>query len=175
MGGKKHGQEKRRVWRKLHLAVNAGTYEVICTDLSLNNITDAETFPGLIHQTHWKIRTACADGAYGTRWCHDELRRKKINALIPPRTRSGYWPAEYADRNQAVVWQQLTGSNACWKGHMPYSRRSAAEAAMYRVKQLFGGYLTLRDYDTQVGEAMAMIRALNKMTRAGMPESVRTA
>ncbi len=38
---------------------------------------------------------------------------------------------------------------------------------MYRVKQLFGGHLTLRDYDAQVGEAIAMIRALNKMTRAG--------
>lgn len=46
---------------------------------------------------------------------------------------------------------------------------------MYRVKQLFDGHLTLRDYDAQVGEVVAMIRALNKMTRAGMPESVRIA
>ena len=44
--------------------------------------------------------------------------------------------------------------------------------AMYRVKQLFGGSLTLRDYDGQVAEAMALVRALNKMTKAGMPESV---
>ncbi len=44
---------------------------------------------------------------------------------------------------------------------------------MYRVKQLFGGSLTLRDYDGQVEEAM--VRALNKMTKAGMPESVRIA
>ncbi|MEF9489458.1 IS5/IS1182 family transposase, partial [Escherichia coli] len=42
-------------------------------------------------------------------------------------------------------------------------------------KQLFGGSLTLRDYDGQVAEAMAMVRALNKMTKAGMPESVRIA
>ncbi|MDD8802309.1 hypothetical protein LAY13_23130, partial [Escherichia coli] len=41
---------------------------------------------------------------------------------------------------------------------------------MYRVKQLFGGSLTLRDYDGQVAEAMALVRALNKMTKAGMPE-----
>ena len=46
---------------------------------------------------------------------------------------------------------------------------------MYRVKQLFGGSLTLRDYDGQVAEAMARGRALNKMTKAGMPESVRIA
>ncbi|HGO5322177.1 TPA: hypothetical protein ACK2WV_005786, partial [Klebsiella michiganensis] len=35
--------------------------------------------------------------------------------------------------------------------------------------------LTLRDYDGQVAEAMAMVRALNRMTKAGMPESVRIA
>ena len=42
---------------------------------------------------------------------------------------------------------------------------------MYRVKQLFGGSLTLRDYDSQVAEALTMVRALNKMTKASMPES----
>lgn len=43
---------------------------------------------------------------------------------------------------------------------------------MYRIKQLFGGSLTLRDYDGQVAEALTMVRALNKMTKTGMPESV---
>ncbi|GAB7195223.1 hypothetical protein OS31_32950 [Dickeya oryzae] len=46
---------------------------------------------------------------------------------------------------------------------------------MFRVKQLLGGSLTLRDYDGQVAEALAMVRVLNKMTKAGMPESVRVA
>ncbi len=36
---KKYGQEKHRVWRKLHLVVDADTHEVICADLSLNNVT----------------------------------------------------------------------------------------------------------------------------------------
>ncbi|MDE9214245.1 transposase, partial [Klebsiella pneumoniae] len=68
-----------------------------------NNVTDSEAFPGLIRQTHRKIRAAAADGAYDTRLCHDELRRKKISALIPPRKGAGYWPGEYADRNRAVA------------------------------------------------------------------------
>lgn len=46
---------------------------------------------------------------------------------------------------------------------------------MYRMKPLFGGSLTLRDYDGQVAEALAMGRVLNKMMKAGMPESVRIA
>ncbi|POD90721.1 IS5 family transposase [Pectobacterium odoriferum] len=170
---KKHGQEKRRIWRKRHLAVDADTHEVICADLSLNNVTDAEAFPALIRQTHRKVWVASADGAYDTKRCHDELRRKKIKALIPPRTRTGYWPVEYVERSQAVARQRLTGSNTYWKWNTAYNRRSVAETAMYRVKKLFGGHLTLRDYDAQVGEAMVTIRALNKMTRAGMPKSVR--
>ncbi|WP_274805944.1 IS5 family transposase [Escherichia coli] len=111
---KKHGQERRRIWRKLHLAVDSKTHEIICADLSL-------------------------------------------------------------DRNRAVANQRMTGSNARWKWTTDYNRRSIAETAMYRVKQLFGGSLTLRDYDGQVAEAMALVRALNKMTKAGMPESVRIA
>ena len=42
---------------------------------------------------------------------------------------------------------------------------------MHRMKQLLRDSLTLRDYDGQVAEAMAMVRALNRMTKAGMPES----
>lgn len=78
---KKHGQEKRRVWRKMRLAVDADTHEVFCADLSLNNVTDAEAFPGLIRQTHRKVKVAFADGAYDTKLCHDEQRRKKSRRL----------------------------------------------------------------------------------------------
>ncbi|BBT70446.1 hypothetical protein WP8S18E06_17450 [Klebsiella sp. WP8-S18-ESBL-06] len=43
---------------------------------------------------------------------------------------------------------------------------------MFRIKILLGDYLSLRDYDAQVGEAMAMAKALNRMTLLGMPRSI---
>ncbi len=43
----KHGKERRRIWRKLHLAVDSNTHEVVCADLSLNNVTDSEAFLAL--------------------------------------------------------------------------------------------------------------------------------
>ncbi len=134
---KKHGKERRRIWRKLHLAVDASRHEAICADLSLNNVTDAEAFPGLIRQTHRKIRSAEADGAYDTRRCHDELRRKKISALIPPRKGAGYWPGEYADRNRAVANQRLSRSNARWKWTSVDSGNSDVQG-----KVVAGGSLT---------------------------------
>ncbi|KNM16577.1 putative cytoplasmic protein [Salmonella enterica] len=44
---------------------------------------------------------------------------------------------------------------------------------MFRIKTLLGGHLSLRNYDAQVGEAMAMVKALNRMTLLAMSTSVR--
>jgi len=172
---RQHGADKRRVWRKLHLATDSATHEIICADLSLSGTTDAQALPELINQTQRKIREASADGAYDTRYCHDALLRKKIRPLIPPRSGAQYWPTKYHERNHAVANQHLSGSNDVWKKKVGYHRRSVAETAMFRIKTLLGGHLSLRDYDAQVGEAMAMVKALNRMTLLGMPDSVRIA
>lgn len=162
------------MWHKLHLAVDAATHEIMCADLSLNNITDAQALPGLMSQTHRWIKKALADGAYDVRYCHDSLKRKKIKPVIPPHNGADYWPlAMYPERNQAVAHQRLTGSNKSWKEKMGYHRRSVAETAMSRVKKVCGGRLTLRNYESQVGEAMELVKALNIMTLQGIPNSVR--
>jgi hypothetical protein len=68
---KKHGTDgKRRVWRKLHLAVDTSTHEIVAAELSLSNFTDAEVFPNLLNQTRRKIIEISGDGAYDTRHCH---------------------------------------------------------------------------------------------------------
>ncbi|EAA8667818.1 IS5 family transposase [Salmonella enterica] len=172
---RQHGADRRRVWRKLYLAADSATHEIICADLSLSGTTDAQALPGLINQTHRKIREASADGAYDTRYCHDALLRKKIRPLIPPRSGAQYWPDKYHASNHVVANQHLSGSNDLWKKKVGYHRRSVAETAMFRIKTLLGGNLSLRDYDAQVGEAMAMVKALNRMTLLGMPHSVRIA
>ncbi|STE53105.1 Transposase DDE domain [Edwardsiella tarda] len=83
---RQHGADRRRVWRKLHLAADGATHEIICADLSLSGTTDAQA----LNQTHRKIKKASADGAYDTRYCHDALLRKKIRQLIPPRNGAQY-------------------------------------------------------------------------------------
>lgn len=172
---RQHGADKRRVWRKLHLAADSVTHEIICADLSLSGTTDAQALPALINQTHRKIKQASADGAYDVCYCHDALMKKKIRPLIPPRNGAQYWPDKYPERNHAVANQHLSGSNDVWKKKVGYHRRSVAETAMSRIKTLLGGHLSLRDYDAQVGEALAMVKALNRMTLLGMPDSVRIA
>ncbi len=46
---KKHGTDgKRRVWRKLHIAVNTSIHEIVAAELSLSNVADAEVLPNLL-------------------------------------------------------------------------------------------------------------------------------
>ena len=141
---KKHGADgKRRVWRKLQIAVHTSTHEIVAAELSLSNVTDAEVLPNLLKQTV---------------------------PLIPPREGAAFWEQGHP-RNLAVGCQKLYGSNKKWKKRYGYHKRSLSETAMYRVKQLLGGKLSLRNYNAQVGETYAMIKALNKLTGLGMPET----
>lgn len=92
------------------------------------------------------------DGAYDTRACHDAVRRKRAFVLILPREGAVLWEQRHP-RNLAVCWQQLYGSNKQWKKRYGYHHRpSISETAMYRVKQLLGGRLSLRNYNGQVGD-----------------------
>ncbi|HDY8021450.1 TPA: IS5 family transposase [Vibrio vulnificus] len=170
---KKHGTDgKRRVWRKLHLAVDTNTHEIIAAELSLSNVTDAEVLPNLLKQTRRKIVEISGDGAYDTKACYEAIRIKRAVALIPPRDGAAFWERGHP-RNLCVACQKLYGSNKHWKQRYGYHKRSLSETAMYRVKQLLGGKLSLRDYNAQVGETYAMIKALNKLTGLGMPKTCR--
>ncbi|MCX8930865.1 IS5 family transposase [Vibrio parahaemolyticus] len=168
---KKHGIDgKRRVWRKLHLAVDTSTHEIVAAELSLLNVTDAEVLPNLLKQTRRRIIEISGDGAYDTRDCHDAIRFKRAVPLIPPREGAAFWENGHP-RNLAVGCQRLYGSNNKWKKRYGYHKRSLSETVMFRVKQLLGGRLSLRNYNAQVGETYAMIKALNKLTGLGMPET----
>lgn len=128
---KKHGTDgKRRVWRKLHLAVDTSTHEIIAAELSLSTVTDAEVLPNLLKQTRRKILEISGDGAYDTRDCHEVIQIKRAVALIPPRERAAFWERGHP-RNLAVGCQKLYGSNKHWKERYGYHKRSLSETAMY--------------------------------------------
>ncbi|ECE6542977.1 IS5/IS1182 family transposase, partial [Salmonella enterica subsp. enterica] len=79
------------------------------------------------------------------------------------------------DLKKCLELKRVYLHNDVWKKKVGYHRRSVAETAMFRIKTLPGSHLSLRDYDAQVGEALAMVKALNRMTLLGMPDSIRIA
>ncbi|MEI4948563.1 hypothetical protein U1555_21060, partial [Aeromonas caviae] len=88
-------------------------------------------------------------------------------ACIPPRKNAGLWEKGHP-RNEAVLVMRKEGL-AHWKKISGYHRRSLAETAMYRFKQLLAGRISLRNYNGQVGEVMAYVSAINKLNTLGLP------
>lgn len=93
------------------------------------------------------------DGAYDTKACHALLKKKGAKATIPPRKNAALWEGGHP-RNEAVTALQA-GELAQWKQATSYHQRSKAETAIYRVKQLIGAKLSLRNYTAPVEEALA--------------------
>ena len=164
---KKHGAEKRRTWRKLHLAVDVDTHEVISAEVSLVNVGDSEVLPTLLNPLRRKVAAVSADGAYDTKNCYETLKNKGCTPLIPPRKNAALWEDGHP-RNKAVMALR-DGTISEWKTESGYHYRSISETAMSRYKGLTSGKLSLRCYNAQVGEIMANVKAINKVIGLGMP------
>ncbi|USD32099.1 MULTISPECIES: IS5 family transposase [Vibrio] len=164
---KKHGAEKRRTWRKLHLAVDVDTHEAISAEVSLVNVGDSEVLPTLLNPLRRKVITVSADGAYDSKNCHETLKKKSSIPLIPPRKNAALWEDGHP-RNEAVTALK-NGTISEWKAQSGYHYRSISETAMSRYKGLTSGKLSLRCYNAQVGGIMANVKAINKVIGLGMP------
>jgi hypothetical protein len=62
-----------------------------------------------------------------------------------------------------MSWQRISG----------YNRRSLAETGVYRYKNILGRRLRARTLPNQRTEAKVGCNVLNRMTRLGMPISIR--
>ncbi|MGF1743103.1 IS5 family transposase, partial [Vibrio profundum] len=150
-----------------HLAVDVDTHEVISAEVSLVNVGDSEVLPTLLNPLRRKVQAVSGDGAYDTKECHNVLQQKGITPLIPPRKNAAFWDDGHP-RNEAV--KALKNDTLTqWKIDPGYHDRSLSETAMSRYKGLTSGQLSLRHYNAQVGEALANVKAMNKVIGLGMP------
>ena len=169
---RKHGGAKRRVWRKVHLAVDEATLEVRAIEITGSGVGDAPMLPDLLGQIPEgePIASVTADGAYDTRGCRDAIARRGTDAVIPPRRNAKPWkkhsPGAGA-RNEALRAIKRLG-RAIWRRWSGYHRRSRAETKMNCMK-LLGQKLMARDFDRQTAELQVRIAILNRYTALGIP------
>jgi len=165
---RQHGYNKRRTWRKLHLAVNAETQEIEAAVVTTNDIHDSEVLDDLLEQVEDKIDKVSADGAYDSHDIFQSITERSAEALIPPRknakiTQHGNSSKKPLPRDEILRKIRKHGRKK-WKKISGYHKRSLAETAMFRIKKLFGGELASRNFDSQAVEAFIRCRALNIMT-----------
>lgn len=176
---RQHGWSKRRTWRKLHLAVDEATGEIVAAVASEAGVADDEVLPELVAQGPGDIRQVSADGAYDKRHCYDALAERGATAVIPPRRDAKIW--QHGNCTGAP-WRRDENLRAIrpkgrrrWKQDSEYPRRSLAETTFFRCKTLFGPTLRARAFPQQATELFLKAAALNRMTHLGMPDSYRLA
>jgi hypothetical protein len=169
---RKHGGSKRRLWRKIHIGIDAETLEIRAIEVTSSSISDAPILPDLLSQIppDQELGSVTADGAYDTRKCYDAIAARDAHAVIPPRKNAKMWKPDTPEaraRNEAVRSSKYLG-RALWRRWSGYHRRSRVETKMHCVK-LLGQRLSARDFNRQVAEIQIRAAILNGSTALGIP------
>jgi hypothetical protein len=148
-------------WVKLHLAIDQDG-NIVSAEITTPATHDSKTVKNLI-ALDAPIKQVCADGAYDREAVYKLLYKQKIKPLIPPAINAKIYekpPPHLKGRNRAAKTVRTRGKSH-WKKRSGYHIRSRVEAAISRLKRLFGEALRARRTDTQRTEIMLKLMMLN--------------
>jgi hypothetical protein len=167
---RQHGPSKRRTWRKLHLAVDPATQEIVAEVLTTNAGHDADQVEALLEEVPGQIDSVTADGAYDKWKVYEAIERRGAQPKIPPRhdakiKRHGNAAGPRLARDEAIRMIRRVGRKN-WKKQIGYHGRSLAETAVSRLKTIFGPILKNRKLPNQLTEARLRCKILNHFTQS---------
>ncbi len=177
---KHKAKRNRKRWRKLHLGPDLVSCEIVCSELTTDDVGDPAALPGLLDQISGPVDRFMADGAYDGGPTRDLLRTRFgeiVEVVIPPpktavpSPQSGL-PPSVRDRHIAEI---QTKGRLAWQKSTGYNQRSRVETQMGRWKAVIGPKLRARNAGNQNTEAKIAVRVLNRMTELGRPEFKRVA
>src|SRR4051812_8039025 len=177
----KHGARGKRTWRKLHLAVDPSTGEILASELTSHDEGDASQVGPLLDQIPGPLVSVIADGAYDGEPVYRAVAERQpdppVAVIIPPRSTavpSADAETTPSQRDQHIQMIRDKGRLG-WQTAVGYGRRSLGETAISRYKTVIGRGLRARTLSAQKTEARVGCSVLNRMTRLGMPVSQRIA
>jgi hypothetical protein len=188
---RQHGIGKRRTWRKIHLAVDEKSGQILAQRLTVKETDDASQLPDLVadvRKTGLEVKKVGADGAYDTFDTYQSLIKADIEPIIPPRENAAWW-VDKADvvldhpRNRALQQIDQGGLNANRKqcGSPPgkiesgYHRRSKSENMFFRWKTILGSEMYARKMENQQTEAAIKVAVLNRFIQIATPKAEKVA
>jgi len=175
---RKHGASYRRQWRKVHIGIDAETFDIRAIEVTSNAVGDGQTLPDLLAQIPEDdtIVTVSGDGAYDTRGCHAAIDARGADPVIPVRRNGKAWTEDgpgVEARNETLHAMKRLG-RAIWKKGSGYHRRSLVETRMHCFK-LLGPRVTARTFDRQITELKVRAAILNRFSQIGRPNTIRIA
>jgi hypothetical protein len=175
----KHGTQRRRSWRKLHIGVDAESGQILASELTSHDVDDGSQVEPLLDQITAPLVSLTGDGAYDQAGIYGTVaeRHPEADVIVPPRSTAvlsedGEATPTQRDRHlQSIAEHGRMG----WQKRSGYTRRALVEAAISRIKRVIGNGLRSRTEPRRATEVAIGIDALNRMFELGRPESVRIA
>ena len=170
----KHGDKKRKAWKKLHLGVDdQGT--IIASTVTESNEQDPSQTSVLLSQIDGDITCFVGDGIYDQEpvYAAIEAHTPGAQVIIPPRKDAVVSSTATTDptpRDHHIRTIEREGRFA-WKRTSGYYAQSHAENAFARYKRTFGGHMRAKRHAAQEREAAIACGVLNRMRALGRPQS----
>jgi hypothetical protein len=175
----KHGTQRRRAWRKLHLAVDATTGTIVASTLTSKEIDDAAELGALLDQVDAPLAAVVADGAYDQDRVYDDVAEHSAEAavVVPPRSTAVLSASAETDPTQRDrhILVMAEHGRMSWQRTSGYNARAGAEGTMSRYKRIIGDTLRSHSRPAQETETRIAVNVLNRMLDLARPESVRAA
>jgi hypothetical protein len=170
----KHGAKSKRIWKKLHLAVDVKSGQIVAWTLTDKDTSDVSQVKPLLDQVKAPLACFLADGAYDGEPTYQriEVKAGKIPILIPPPITAVLEGVPRSQRDQHILGIQSLGRLG-WQKATGYGRRSLVETTMGRYKGILGPKLRARSSSGQETEVRLGVAVLNRMLQAGKPDSIR--
>ena len=162
---------KARDYRKLHLAVDEQTSDVVACALTSKRARDASRVASLVGQIERPIASAKADAAYDTGDVEKTLENHRAHrspkVLIPPRkgAQLALDSAGTRQRNRNIRARSRVGKRK-WYVASGDSRRSKVETTFHRYKAILGSAMRARGLASQRVEVRLGCKILNTMDGA---------
>tara|TARA_R110002111_G_C5952622_1_gene368678 strand:- start:56 stop:673 length:618 start_codon:yes stop_codon:yes gene_type:complete len=166
---KKYGGRRR--WKKLHLAMDANTGEIILAEISDEHVHDTTYVEKALQQGNRRKGKLLIDGIGDSKKMYELADSYNKELMTPPRN-GGVIRKEkaLAKRNEAIqIIKGLGGdklARSIWSKLTGYNKRVEVESLMARWKSLYGGGLKSREEDSQRVEVCLKAKMINKMIRA---------
>jgi hypothetical protein len=175
----KHGTQRRRSWRKLHIDVDAETGQILASELTPHDVDDGSQVESLLDQIAAPLACFIGDGAYDQVGVYGTViqRHPDAQVIVPPRSTAV--PSDMAesaptqrDRHlQSIAEHGRMG----WQKRSGYTRRALVETAVSRFKRVIGDSLRFRMDRRRATEIAIAVHALNRRPELGRPKTIRIA
>ncbi len=155
----KHGERRCQVWKKLHIALDADSLDIVALEVTDSVRLDGNYLPRLIKQMTMPIGQITGDGAYDKQNCYEAAYQRGAKPVFPPQ-HNVIVQRNKIKKNPALIPRDdlIIRLNSApdkeealrlWKQENNYHRRSLVETNMSRMNAIFSDKMSARMPENQ--------------------------